>query len=689
MTTFRKKMTLSALAVSMLTASLGGLPLSQKGLTEKFGLIHVANAAESQLPSNPFLERMNLLYAALVAGDPADVQDVRNLRDEIAGLDDTADQHLIDPIWNKISGKLPASVDQAELKTSLFRLVKIVGSFQFDPQASDLEAIRTNPEFRTALSTLVAAGGGGNIMMDDLLVFLFGDGASRKGVKGTITDLLADKSPLELMQLLGNKQGITEVLLQATGKLLSETNAYKFSSILTNLGVTPQDMGAVVLGFQLKLQKEEPAINAMAIALIRSEAVGTAIVSEDGLRHDYSLKVFGMDIPALVLQWTKVSGSPDVSVAPNGTVTIPEDVASASAIIQAKLVNPFSGAAKVIFEQEVTLTAAEGEEEGDIFPAAQFLERMNKLRAALIAGGPADVLAVRNLRDEIAGLDVAANQALIDPVWNQIAPKLPASVDQAKLKASLFEIIKAVGSFQYDPQASTLEPIRTNPEYRATLKTIAAAGGVNSLRVDDILIFLFGDGEDRKGVEGTILGIVSDMKPKELAGLLGNQEEINAVMNEAMAEILSEKEAYAFSAVLYNLGVTPVEVRSMVLNFQIKLKYDEVATNAMAIAYIRSEAKSKVKVTANGRHHEYDLTVLGVEIPSSILKWTKVSGSKDVEVDTDGKVSIPNKVTKGTAVIQAALVNPNGGPAKVIFQQEVTLERKDNPKDKPKDKPKD
>jgi hypothetical protein len=448
---------------------------------------------------------------------------------------------------------------------------------------------------------------------------------------------------------------------------------------------------ATVQGFLLKLQKDEPAINAMTIAFIRSEAKSSVIISEDGLTQKYSLNVFGMNVPSLVLQWAKVSGSPDVTVSPDGTVTIPEGVDSASAVIQAKLINPYGGAAKVIFEQEVTLTAADVA--GNIFPAEQFLERMNKLRAALLAGDPADAVAVWNVRDEIAGLDVAANQALIDPVWNRIAPKLPASVDQAKLKASLFEIIKAIGSFQYDPQASDLEAIRTNPQYRATLKTIAAASGVKSLKIDDFLLFLFGDGKDIKGIEGTILGIVADMKPKELSDLIRSQDKMNAVVDEARAQILSEKENYALSAALYNLGVTSVDVRSTVLNIQDKLKYDIPAINALTVAYIRSEAVSTVKVTANGRQHEYGLTVLGVDIPSSVLKWKKVSGSKDVKVDSNGKVSIPNKVAKGTAVIQATLDNPNGGQARVIFQQEVTLVngnvKQSNKEDKPKKTVKD
>lgn len=990
--TFRKKVTLSALALSMLSASLGGLPLSQKGLAEKLGISQSVYAADGELPSSVFLERMKGLYAALAAGDSKDMQEVRDLRDEIASLDEAANQQLIDPIWNKISAKLPQSVDQAELKASLFRLVKAVGSFRYDPQASDLEAIRTNPEFRATLKTIAAAGGDENIRLDDFLIFMFGDGGSAKGVEGTIGALLASKSPVEIIQLLGDKQGITAVLLQATEKLLGETGTYKFSSILKNLGITAQDVRSTVQNFQVKLKKDEPAISAMTVAYIRSAAKASVKINYDGRVHTYSLNVFGVYIMPAVLQWSKVSGDSNVTVLPTGVVTIPDDTAGGTAVIQAKIVNPYGGAAKVIYEQEVTLTAAGAQEtefpaapflerlnklqsalaagdpgdiaavralqeeiaqldfakdqalidpiwnklaaklpptadqaqikaslfamlkeaasipystkpsaaleafranpeykaamkalgavggeagfvvddlllflfgngsthlgvegtirkqlaglsstellrllgdqqalsamllqatekllaengsykvssllgslgvttkevaatvvnfqtklkkegpaasalmiallrsessetvvvsengreqkfslkvfgievpalalrwskvsgsddvlvaangsvtlsrgaaegsaiiqatfinpyggtakvifekevtlkatsgEGDHFPAEQFLERMNKLHASLLAGDPADVQDVRNLRDELAKLDFAKDQALIDPVWKKIAANLPATVDQAELKKSLFRIIQAVGAIQYDPQAKALEAIRTNPEFRATLKTIAAAGGVTDLTMDDFLVLLFGDGDERLGVEGTVRDIISDMKPNELALLLGNKEKINAVLTEAMGKVLAAKEDYALSEALSNLGVKPADVRSAVLNFQVKLKHDEKAINALTVAYIRSEVVSTVKVTANGRQHEYTLKLFGTNLPSTLLRWKKVSGSKDVTVDWKGKVTIPKKVAEGTAVIQATLMNPYGGSAKIVFQQEITIKNGD------------
>ncbi|WP_339204770.1 hypothetical protein MHH56_27235 [Paenibacillus sp. FSL K6-3182] len=670
--TFRKKVTLSALAISMLTASLGGLPLSQKGLTEKLGFVQAASAAEAALPSSVFLERMQALYAALAAGDKTDMQEVKNLRDEIAGLDEATNQQLIDPIWTKISEKLPESADKAELKASLFRLIKAVGSFRYDPEASDLEAIRTNPEFRATLKTIAAAGGDENIRLEDFLVFMFGDGSSRKGVEGTIGSLIGEKSPEELILLLGNKQGIVTVLLQAMEKLMGETNEYKFSSILKNLGVTPKDVRATVQNFQVKLQKDEPAISAMTVAYIRSSVKSSVKIDYTGRVHSYSLNVFGVYLFPQVLQWSKVSGDSNVKVLPTGVVTIPDAAKTGTAVIQAKLINPYGGSAKVIFEQEVTLNAAISHETE--FPVESFLARMNKLYSALAAGDPADVGAVRNLRDELAGLDFAKDHNLIDPIWKKIAAKLPAEADQAKLKAVLFNMVKEISLIPYDPQAASLEEIRKNPEYRAVLAELGAAGGgETSFVIDDILMFLFGDGGVNPGVDGAIRQKLASLSPTQLLQLIGDKQAISALLLQKTEELLSETGNYKFSSVLSQLGVTAEESAATMLNFQARLKMDEPAIQALIIAHMRSEAVEAVKVSEDGREQKFSLKVFGVDVPPLALRWSKVSGSKDVKVSSGGTVTLPRGVASGSAVVQATLINPYGGQAKVIFEKEVTL----------------
>ncbi|WP_138754117.1 DUF1542 domain-containing protein [Paenibacillus sinopodophylli] len=669
--TFRRKVTLSALAISMFTASLGGFPLSQKGLATKLGLSQTAYAAVTELPSSVFLDRMNSLHAALAAGDPIDLQEVRNFRDEIAALDEVEGLALIDPIWNKISGKLPESVDQAELKASLFRIIKAVGSFRYDPEASDLEAIRTNPEFRATIKTIAAAGGDENIRLDDFLVFLFGDGTSRKGVEGTIGSLLARKTPVELLLLLGNKQGITTVLLQATEELLGDTESYKFSAIMKNLGITPQDVRSTVLQFQLKLKKDEPAISAMTVAYIRSAAKADVNITDEGRTHAYSLKVFGVSIYPAVLQWSKASGDANVTVKPSGVVTIPSDAASGTAVIQAKLINPYGGAAKVVYEQEITLKAAVSQETE--FPAEAFLARMAKLQAALAAGDPADIQAIIQLRNELGQLTFAKDQALIDPIWNKLSAKLPETADKAKLKEGLFDIFKAVLAIPYDGQAASLEEIRSNASFRATLKELGTAGGEASFVIDDLLVFFFGADESAGGLEGAIRGHLNGLSSSGLLQLFSDKQAISAVVLQKAGLLLNDKDSYKFSSVLSSLGVTAKEVSQTWVNFQQQLKKDEPAVAALTIALLRSETTDTAEVSENGREQKLSLKAFGVEVPALALRWSKVSGSEDVTVAANGTITLKRDADSGKVLVRATFINPYGGAAKTIFEKEITL----------------
>jgi hypothetical protein len=310
--------------------------------------------------SNPFLDRIIKLHAALAAGDPSDVQDVRSLRDEFAGLNDATNLSLIDPVWNKISAKLPQDVDQTELKRNLFQLIIAIGSINYNSVDSEIYNIQTNSAFREALNTIAAAGGQNSLTIDDFMTFLSGDGENLIGLEGTITSLLAQKSKLELVQLVLNKQKQTALLLDALEQLLGDSEAYKISSIFNQLGVTPQDLLTAAQSFLRKLQEDKPAINALAVAYIRSEANESLKITANGKKHNYSLKVLDIEIPSTLLRWSKVNGDDKVTVLSNGTVFIPNQIASGSAVIQASLLNPYGGKAKVIFLKKVTLVNGGG-----------------------------------------------------------------------------------------------------------------------------------------------------------------------------------------------------------------------------------------------------------------------------------------------------------------------------------------
>ncbi len=627
----------------------------------------------ASLLASGILDRVNELFEALAAGDPADFRDVQNLRSEIAGLGDSDYEPLIAPIWSKIADKLPEGVDGEAAKANLLKWVKAIASARYDPELSEFKAIRRNPEFIAMIRLIESAGGGVNVTFQDTVEFVLGDGGARKGIEGTLVDQLSGLSPMEMAQLLASQEKLTEVLIRATDSVLKDTDNYKVSQLLNNLGITSGDIGNVVRGLQRKLQKDEPAVRALLIAYIRTVAEANVQISEDGREHRYSLAVHGTEIPSFLLRWDKLSGDPEAIVTPEGVVTIPEGVESASAVIQASLVNPLSGVTKMIFKQQITLTAKQSE--GDRFPVEAFIARMSLIRDALLAGDPSDVRAVRNLRDELAGLNAASNLKLIDPVWRRIAPRLPADVDQATLRLRLFEAVRAAGAIHYDPQASELQAVLSDPDYRAAMQTIGEAAGIKRLTMDDYLIFWFGDGGERGGVEGEIRNLISGMKPSELGRLLGSADRQEAVRNQAIAAVLSGTEAYPLSAALSGLGVRSADIGSAIANFQGKLRNDELAADAWAAATIRAEAMPTVDVAANGRQHQYGLTFLGVEIPTSVLKWTKVSGSKDVNVSASGKVTIPNKIAEATAVIQA--VWTDRGVRRVVFRQEVTLVNED------------
>ncbi|WP_152392942.1 fibronectin type III domain-containing protein [Paenibacillus guangzhouensis] len=303
----------------------------------------------------PFLEWSHKLRAALDEGDPTDVEDVRRLSSELAELNETTELSLIDPIWNKIKLKLPASVDQTELKKKLFHIILTIGSLLYDQQESGLEAILTDPEFLGTLHIIAAAGGENNLTMEDIITFIFGDGSNLRGIEGHFLYYLSELSPIELFGLLGDNSKKTYILMKAISNQFSQTSYYKISSMMRNLNVTAQDVQSTLLNFRQRLKHDGPAVHALTVAYIRLMAQESVEVSSDGYQHNYSLKVASVDIPPQAVIWSKVSGSSHFSITPDGVVSIPEEEYTATAVIQAALVNPYRGVNKVIFQKEVTI----------------------------------------------------------------------------------------------------------------------------------------------------------------------------------------------------------------------------------------------------------------------------------------------------------------------------------------------
>ncbi|MGO4546805.1 hypothetical protein AB4Z29_18570 [Paenibacillus sp. 2TAB23] len=628
----------------------------------------------ADFPEEPFFARMSKLYGTLAEGPPSDLSNVRSLQDEWAALDVDSNLQLLDPIWNKLAIRFSAA--QADrMKRALFQLLKETAGLYFDPQEARLDAIRTNADYKLLFNNIIPVYSNG---AEQLLILLFGDDAARGGVQGEWLGLLARQSPQDLIALLHNDEKRKQQLRSAIDTVFSEsddgqqaTYFYALGSALKQRGVTTEDILSVLSGFEDKLAHSESAASAMLSAYFRSEAQETAIISDDGLKHAYALSVLGKSVPAELLTWSKVSGSNAVTVLPDGVVTIPPYTPEVSAVIQAKAISPDGQSESLLFRKEITLKAADTGSE-PVIPAL-LLERMNRLHEAIAAGGSQSAQKIHAVQEEIAGLDDTEMQYIIDPIWNKLSDKLPASVDAVQLKTSLFRIFKAAGAFQYDPQASELKAMLANPEYQAALAILTEAGGTTDVNINDMVVFLFGDGSQAKGIEGTVRELLAAKKPKEITSLFANKKAASTLINQSLTEVLQQKDRYALSEWFHGLGITAAEWQAVSLGFQQALEKEKPAMHAWLMAYIRSEVQETVTISDNGTKHQYRLSVLGVELPSAFVKWIKLSGDQAVNVKLNGTVSLSNKGLSGRAIIQAVWLNAAGGNAKVIFQKEVEL----------------
>jgi len=303
------------------------------------------------------------------------------------------------------------------------------------------------------------------------------------------------------------------------------------------------------------------------------------------------------------------------------------------------------------------------------FLSESFLERIRAIHVGLHVDEQ-DVLDVRRLRDEIRTLTYAQHGSAIDPIWNKLADDLPEA-EHEFIKQQLFEFVVAVGSIYYDPNLKDLEAIRNKPEYRQALVAVAAAAGYGEqtdLTVPDIFAFIFGS-EGKRGVEGEFRAQLAGRSSTELALLLVDETRRNALLRSSLAAVLRDRDGYTVSAILGKLGVNEQDIIETSMNFRRILQHESEAVEAMAFAYLRSEAKATTTASADGRRHTLKLTILGIEVPSVALEWSKVSAGGNLQVSPSGVVTLTGNATTGTATIRAEVP----ALARVIFEQEVTV----------------
>ncbi|MOA25907.1 hypothetical protein D3C78_1466630 [compost metagenome] len=133
-----------------------------------------------------------------------------------------------------------------------------------------MESIYTNPEYLTAIKAIGTAGGNTNLNLNDLFILLFGNGGTAKGIEGAIQEIVFSKNPQEQSALLENPHETRALITEALMDELLHNDSYALIPVLSRLDITPIEVLAALLGLQVQLENDGPAIQALIKAYIRS-----------------------------------------------------------------------------------------------------------------------------------------------------------------------------------------------------------------------------------------------------------------------------------------------------------------------------------------------------------------------------------------------------------------------------------
>ncbi|WP_372663095.1 S-layer homology domain-containing protein [Cohnella sp.] len=141
---FKRKMAVTTLAASMVAASFGGFPLSNKGLIEKIGLSNTSYASGLDAPS--LKTKLQAIHTSLnfISGGTAAVD---ALQAAITGVSDVS---LIYPITDKLG--YDRSANAADIAI-IFNLFKAAATAIYDPNLAALETLRMDSSVQALLAS--------------------------------------------------------------------------------------------------------------------------------------------------------------------------------------------------------------------------------------------------------------------------------------------------------------------------------------------------------------------------------------------------------------------------------------------------------------------------------------------------------------------------------------------------------
>ncbi|WP_405116558.1 S-layer homology domain-containing protein [Paenibacillus sp. FSL K6-1217] len=207
--------------------------------------------------------------------------------------------------------------------------------------------------------------------------------------------------------------------------------------------------------------------------------------------------------------------------------------------------------------------------------------KVEKIYAQLTAD---DRLALLNYKNQANAVDLAAFREIFKPVLEKLTFLEEADVVTAH---EAFKSVSSVVYDVYDKDYTAIKDIRYDVKNVDLLKKIADKAGVKNLTTDDFIDFLFG----ADGVEAQLRALLSSKTSSELLDIVANPASQDKLINDAITTVLNHKTgagALTVSQVVYNLNISPADVKQSLTNLNTAIPATKPAVKALATAYIKA-----------------------------------------------------------------------------------------------------
>lgn len=261
--------------------------------------------------------------------------------------------------------------------------------------------------------------------------------------------------------------------------------------------------------------------------------------------------------------------------------------------------------------------------------AKDMVSKLNNIHSFLL---PEDKPIVRAARDKFATI---ASSSHIQPVYDKIMWKKnhhPASRSFDKITGTnLVALVSDLSKIYYDPAWMTLETYRL--KYQGTIDQLAMLGGVSGglgeITFDDIHAFYM-------GIEEEIKSKLASLSIEDLRELARNAAKRNEFIANAIDEILHQN--LKFSSIINSYGITAKDILEVQRHIGAVVDADRKAREAVGFAYVRSQAAFTYTTSRQGSALTPKLSILGKDIPNSMLTWSLVEPNANVVIDANGTV---------------------------------------------------